>query len=240
MDVIEIVKSVPLSIAIVIAVLVLAPTVFAIVRIWAESRAKRQDAETRIKELDSQSKIEIARVEAEGKIQVAKLEADAKVNTAQLELEKAKQQAVTQKQQIEREAKLATENDTYRTQADAMRLAQATALQETARALVRLSIGQNATEATVKGAESRLGAMVEGARDLIIEGIKDYRDFSLLYWGMLIEDPPASRGRLKRAREAWDEGDMQKVQAVADEDVAGVAGNEGSPVAIAEKEVIQP
>lgn len=240
MDVISIVQSVPLSIAIVITVLVLAPTVFAIVKIWAESRAKRQDAETRIKELDSQAKTAVARLEAEGKIQVARLEADAKVKAAELALEEAKQQAVTQTAQIERETKLATDLEIYRAQSDTMRLAQATALQETARALTGLVNTSKATNILIKGSESRLGGLVTGARDVIIEGIEEANQFYIMILQLLWEDPAATRERIKRFAEAWISGDVVAAQAVVDEDVPGALKVAIAPAEEAAKETITP
>jgi hypothetical protein len=226
MDIVTILQNVPTAIGYVIVAYILGKSGLAIVRVIADAVASRMNAKTRIIELEAETKTAEANaktraieLEAQGRTRVAEIEAEAKIKDADARLEIAKMQSVAQKETIDDKAKLATELETYRAQSDVTRLAQAKALQETARALVKLSIGQNTTEATVKGAESRLGAKVESVTGDVIAGIEEYMDFSVVYWGMLVENPTASRERLARAKAAWGEGDMQKMQDVADEDV---------------------
>lgn len=224
MDVNAILPTLPLPAGILFSVFILSRMLLNIIDKLAESRVKI-----------TETNLEISKADAQAKIRTAELLGQAQIKAAEVGLETAKQQSEAQRQALEREAKLATELDAYRTQADSMRLEQARTIQatvltqaETVRVLTGLAGAQKATTAAVKGSETRLsdkveesekrlGGKVEGARDDIIEGIIDYRDFSLLYWGMLVEDPPASRDRLKRARDAWDKGDMQEVKDVADE-----------------------
>lgn len=208
MDVVTILQNVSFPIAAIIVTFLLGRTVLAIIRLLAGARAERMNAETRGIELKSQADVEVARLDAEARTKIA-----------EASLEQAKMQSVTQKGTIEREAKLATELETYRAQADVMRLAQARALQETSRALIKLSIGQNTTEATVKGAESRLGTKVEEARDATVQSLERFKDLFIMTIDLMMEDPSATFERIKRMQNAWAEGDMEKAQAVVDEDV---------------------
>lgn len=77
--------------------------------------------------------------------------------------------------------------------------------------------GDAAVVASLSGSESHVISSVEGARDDIVEGLKEYRRFNIIILDMLLQDPPAGRSRIKRAMKAFAEGNVQGAQAVADE-----------------------
>lgn len=77
--------------------------------------------------------------------------------------------------------------------------------------------GDAAVTASLSGSETHIITSVEGARDDIVEGLKEYRRFNIIMLDMLLQDPPAGRSRIKRAMKAYAEGDMRGAQAVADE-----------------------
>lgn len=77
--------------------------------------------------------------------------------------------------------------------------------------------GDEAIASSLTGTKTSIIHSVEGARDDIVEGLKEYRSFNIIMLDMLLQDPPAGRSRIKRAMKAYAEGDMRKAQAVADE-----------------------
>lgn len=169
MDVVTILQNVPLSIAIVIVVLVLGRLVLDIIKILAQSRAKRIDAETDAIKLKSQTDIEIARLDAEARTKIA-----------EAELEKAKTVSAAQKETIAEKAKLATELDTHRTQSDAVRQSTLTSLEatthaqlETVKILARLATGQKGTDTLVRGSEKRLTASGSEHKETLSAAIRE-------------------------------------------------------------------
>lgn len=225
-DIPTMLQNAPAPIAALAIFYILGKTALAIIKMIVEARAEKVRADIRIAEAESQSRQK-----------AAEFESQAKIKTAELGLEKEKAVLEAQRLQNERESKQASELDVYRTERTQSGQATATAFQiaatvqaETVRQLASLSRVQKTINASIEGAEKRLGAKVEGARDDIVGGIEEYRDFSFLYWGMLTEDPRASRERLKRAKQAFEEGDMEKVQDIADEDVPSPTGGELLPV----------
>lgn len=76
---------------------------------------------------------------------------------------------------------------------------------------------QNETLAATKETEAQIGIKVTGARDDILEAILMFKEFSAIVLGLLLEDPPATKERIRRAMQAFGQGDMKKAQAVADE-----------------------
>lgn len=86
--------------------------------------------------------------------------------------------------------------------------------------------GDAAVVASMSGSQISIVASVEGARDDIVEGLKEYRSFNIIILDMLLQDPPAGRSRIKRAMKAFAEGNVQGAQAVADESEPKTATNE--------------
>lgn len=82
---------------------------------------------------------------------------------------------------------------------------------------------QEATTMALEKSEMRVTAKFDDVRDDIVEGFRDWQEFSNMYMKMLLENPPATRPRLKRAMEAYSQGDMIKAQAIADEEEKGDA-----------------
>lgn len=111
---------------------------------------------------------------------------------------------------------------------------QLTTSQQMSVLIAKLATGQELAVTAASGSEQRIiaaGASSEervvakfdDVRDDIVAGFKDWQEFSNMYMKMLLENPPATRPRLKRAMEAYSTGDMAKAQAIADEDVPGDA-----------------
>lgn len=215
MELISFIANLPLPVAIVIVVFIISMTVLGIIRLLAKSRVKT-----------AETNLEIVKYEAQGKIRTAELLAEAQIKVAEMGLETAKQQTEAQRQALERETKLATELAAERVETAKIRLATATLLEagsvaqmETAKALGSLTRGQKLTDTLVKGSESRLGVMIEGARDVIVEGIEEATQYFVMMLQLLWEDPAATRDRIKRFSQAWISGDVVAAQAVVDEDV---------------------
>lgn len=206
-------QNLPLPIAIVFTVYILGKAALAIVRIVAEARAKKIDAETHALQVETDAKIRIAQLEAEGKIKAAELALElARTNTEALRVAN------------EDKAKLATDLDIYQTQADAIRHATsaslettATAQLETVKMLGSLVTAQRQTTTSIRGSEKRLSEQVEGARGATSQSLEEFKDLFIMTFDMYMKNPPATYESIKRMQKAWAEGNMEKAQAVADE-----------------------
>lgn len=120
-------------------------------------------------------------------------------------------------------SKLALELEAYRTQQTQDRVAAAALQATTAQVLAEVVTGQKRTGARIEETSIMAGTQLTGARDDIMESIQMFKEFSGIVLGMLLEDPPATRERIKRAMRAFAEGEMKKAQDIADEVVAPVA-----------------
>lgn len=215
MNVETILPTLPLPAAIMFAVFVLSRMVLGIIDKLAAARIKT-----------AETNLEIVKYESQAKVTTAETLAQAQVKAAEVGLETAKQQTEAQRQALERETRLATELNAERAETAKIRLATATLLEsgavaqtEAARALAGMAREQKITTAQVRGSETRLGAKVEGARDLIVQGIEEATQYFVMMLQLLVEDPAATRERIKRFTLAWVAGDVVMAQAVVDEEV---------------------
>lgn len=69
----------------------------------------------------------------------------------------------------------------------------------------------------VERSERKIGSQVETSADDTTQSLEDFKDLFIMTIDMMMEDPRATRERIKRMQKAWAEGDMNKAQAVADE-----------------------
>lgn len=224
---------------ILLAFIPVAVTVVGVFKVRADNNTKALEIEKNAENARIKIETDAATVKTELETAAAKvkleLETAAALALAETEKQRETERATAARELEEFRAKQAKELEEYRAErarltaqtASAMAV-QATLQAEIAKQLASLIVGQKQATKAITGAgvaigaridtaEQLIGTKIDDAQSAIVEGIVDYRDFSILYWGMLVEDPPATRERLKRVRRAWDEGDMEKAQSIADE-----------------------
>lgn len=76
---------------------------------------------------------------------------------------------------------------------------------------------QGELQRAVERSERSVNKKVETSADDTTQSLEDFKDLFIMTIDMMMEDPRATRERIKRMQKAWAEGDMNKAQAVADE-----------------------
>jgi hypothetical protein len=84
--------------------------------------------------------------------------------------------------------------------------------------------------------ESRLTTQVAGVQDANAQSMGDLKDLFIMTFDMYMENPRATYERIKRMQKAWAEGDMDKAQAVVDEDVPKIDATRPAVSAAADTE----